>query len=93
MFFVPKIRIPNCCKIINMNSWTDVKSRNFQPPEFPSLLTKELVTHIHTGCYAHVLNLVMSDVTGDVIQSITLFSLLNDLANFIKQSYKRMKKM
>ena len=34
----------------------------------------------------HMLNLVMSDVTGEVIQSITLFSLLNDLAIFFKQS-------
>lgn len=58
---------------------------------FSSLLKNELPTHVHTWCYVHVLNLVMADATGIVIQSTSLFSLLNDVANFIKESYKRKK--
>ena len=59
---------------------------------FSSLLTKELSTHVHMWCFGHILNLVMGDVTGSVVQTITLFSVLNDLAIFLKRSYKRMKK-
>ena len=59
---------------------------------FSTQLSQELTTHVHTWCYGHILNLVMGDITGEVIQTITLFSLLNDLAKFIKSSYKRMKK-
>lgn len=39
----------------------------------------------------HVLNLVLADTTGSIIQSASLFSLLNDIAVFIRDSYKRMK--
>ena len=58
---------------------------------FSAMLSAELRTHIHTWCYAHVLNLIISDATSGVIQTITLFSLLNNVANFVKESYKRMK--
>lgn len=37
-------------------------------------------TQIHVWCYAHVLNLVLADTTGSVIESAYLFSLLNDVA-------------
>ena len=46
---------------------------------------------MHTWCHAHVLNLVMGDVTVSVLQATSLFSLLNDVAVFVK-AYKRMKK-
>ena len=59
---------------------------------FATLLKNEIKSHIHTWCYAHVLNLVMGDVTGSVLDANCLFSLLNDLANFFKKSYKKMKK-
>jgi hypothetical protein len=58
---------------------------------FSTLLSKELPTHVHTWCHAHVLNLVMGDITGCVLQATSLFWLLNDVASFLKQSYKRMK--
>ncbi|KAJ8375393.1 hypothetical protein SKAU_G00059730 [Synaphobranchus kaupii] len=45
---------------------------------------------IHVWCYSHILNLVLSDTTGVVIESASLFSLLNDTAVFIRESYKRM---
>ena len=34
----------------------------------------------------------MGDVTGSVLQATSLFSLLNEIAVFVKKSYKRMKK-
>lgn len=58
---------------------------------FSAMLSAELRTHIHTWCYAHVLNLIVTDATCGVVQTITLFSLLNNIANFVRESYKRMK--
>ena len=58
---------------------------------FSTLLSAEAITHLHTWCHAHVLNLVMGDVTGCVLQATSLFCLLNGVATFLKASYKRMK--
>ena len=41
-------------------------------------------------CYSHVLNLVLSDTTEIVIESGSLFHLLNDIAVFIRESHQRM---
>lgn len=46
--------------------------------------------HLHVWCYAHVLNLVMSDITECTTASISFFGLLNSAANFFKESYQRM---
>ena len=56
---------------------------------FNSLMTSQSPTHVHVWCYADVLNLVLSDTTQTVIESGSLFSLLNDMAVFIKDSYQR----
>lgn len=48
-----------------------------------------LTTHVHVWCYSHVLNLVLSDTTQIVIESGSLFDLLNDTAVFIRESYQR----
>jgi hypothetical protein len=45
---------------------------------------------IHVWCYAHVLNLVLSDTTQTTTTSISLFQLLNACAAFFRESYKRM---
>lgn len=45
---------------------------------------------VYIWCYAHVLNLVLTDTTGVVVPSASMFSLLNDVAVFIRESYKRM---
>ncbi|XP_063077402.1 uncharacterized protein LOC134467457 [Engraulis encrasicolus] len=58
---------------------------------FSALLSEEAPNQIHVWCYAHVLNLVLADTTGSVIQSATLFNLLNDIAVFIRESYKLMR--
>ena len=53
---------------------------------------EDLPTHVHTWCYAYVLNFVTGDVTGKFRKPTRLLKLLNDITYFFKQSYKRMKK-
>ena len=55
-----------------------------------TLLSAESPNQVHIWCHAHVLNLVLGDTTGVVVASASLFSLLNDVAVFIRESYKRM---
>lgn len=50
-------------------------------------LTNDSPEHMHVWCYAHILNLVMADTTNSVITSATLFSLLNDIAVFMRGSH------
>ncbi|KAI8742913.1 zinc finger MYM-type protein 1 [Biomphalaria glabrata] len=42
---------------------------------------------IHVWCYAHVLNLVMGDVTKKAVEVVTLFGVLNTCAVFLLESY------
>lgn len=56
---------------------------------FSALLASQSPNHVHVWCYAHVLNLVLSDTTQIVIESGSLFDLLNDTAVFIRESYQR----
>jgi hypothetical protein len=57
---------------------------------FSSWLSKESLRQIHVLCYAYVLNLVLGDTTKAVIQSASLFSLLHDVAIFLREFYQRM---
>lgn len=57
---------------------------------FSALLKQEAPAQVHVWCYAHILNLVLADTTGIVVSSASLFSLLNDIATFIRESYKCM---
>lgn len=57
---------------------------------FSSLLASQSPHHVHVWCYAHVLNLVLSDTTEIVIESGSLFHLLNETAVFIRESHQRM---
>lgn len=54
---------------------------------FSTLLTGESPKQVHIWCYAHVLNLVLTDTTEVVVESASLYSLLNDVAVFIRESY------
>ena len=49
---------------------------------FAAFLEKESPGHIHTWCYAHVLNLVLCDVTTTNHESISLFGLVQKLGVF-----------
>ena len=57
---------------------------------FTAFLEKESPGHIHTWCYAQVLNLVLCDVTTTNHASISLFGLVQKVGVFFRQSYLRM---
>ena len=57
---------------------------------FTAFLEKEFRGHIHTWCYAHVVNLVLCDATTINHASISLFGLLQQVAAFFRESYLRM---
>ncbi|GBO22676.1 hypothetical protein AVEN_69333-1 [Araneus ventricosus] len=46
--------------------------------------------HVHIWCYAHVLNLDLTDTTKFCVVAVSFFSLLQNLATFLRTSYKRM---
>lgn len=48
--------------------------------------------HIHTWCYAHVLNLVLSDTAQILPSTISFFGLLQEAQVFLKESLKRQQK-
>jgi hypothetical protein len=57
---------------------------------FSAWLTKTVPEQNHVWCYAHVLNLVMSDATTVCTEAVNLFGVMNSCANFVKESYSRM---
>lgn len=57
---------------------------------FSAWLEKSKPNQVHVWCYAHILNLVFIDSTKSPLKAAALFVTLNDLANFFKESYKRM---
>ncbi|KAJ8402055.1 hypothetical protein AAFF_G00372900 [Aldrovandia affinis] len=71
------------------NSTDGASNMQGQYRGFSALMASQSPTHVHVWCYAHVLNLVLADTTGSVLESGSLFSLLNDVAVFIKDSYQR----
>ena len=46
-------------------------------------------SHIHTWCYARVLNLVISDASSVCVAAVSLFGLLTELRTFFNDSYKK----
>ncbi|XP_040911494.1 uncharacterized protein LOC121193318 [Toxotes jaculatrix] len=72
------------------NSTDGAANMQGQYKGFSTLLSSESPNQVHIWCYAHVLNLVLGDTTGVVIESASLFSIVNDIAVFLKDSYKRM---
>ncbi len=57
---------------------------------FIALLSAKSPNQVHVWCYAHVLNLVLADTTESVLASGSLFSLLNNTAVFLRETYQRM---
>jgi len=57
---------------------------------FSKKLSEVTLTQTHIWCYAHVLNLVICDITNKILQGISLFGLINGCAVFLKESYTRM---
>lgn len=58
---------------------------------FSTLPSSKAPNQVHVWCYTHVFNLVLAHTTEVVISSGSLFSLMNDIAVFIRESYQRMK--
>ncbi|KAG8273357.1 hypothetical protein J6590_108302 [Homalodisca vitripennis] len=52
-------------------------------------LSERIPNHIHTWCYAHVLNLVLTDTAQILPSTITFFGLLQEAQVFLKESLKR----
>jgi hypothetical protein len=52
-------------------------------------LSEIIANHIHTWCYAYVLNLVVSDTTQCLTTCATFFSCVQEVRVFFKESYKR----
>ncbi len=69
------------------NSTDGASNMQGQYRGFSALLASQSPNHV--WCYSHVLNLVLSETTQIVIESGSLFDLLNDIAVFIKDSYQR----
>lgn len=61
-----------------------------QKKDFYTQMSKVSPNQVHVWCDAHVLNLVLTDTTQTVIESGSLFAVLNDIAVFFRESYKRM---
>ena len=57
---------------------------------FTAFFEKESPGCIHTWCYAHVLNLILCDVTTTNHASISLFGLVQKVEVFFRESYLRM---
>lgn len=72
------------------NSTDGASNMQGQYRGFSALLSTHSPNQVHVWCYAHVLNLVLADTTEVVLSSATLFSLFNDIAVFIRESYQRM---
>ncbi|XP_065662891.1 uncharacterized protein LOC136085506 [Hydra vulgaris] len=80
------LHIKNCIG----NSTDGAANMRGQYNGFTSWLSKEWPGQIHVWCYAHVLNLVVTDATSSVIEGTSLFQLLNSCAVFLRESYQRM---
>lgn len=52
-------------------------------------LEQEVPWSVHIWCYAHLLNLVLVETTNSTLTCSSLFSTLNGIASFIRDSYKR----
>jgi len=57
---------------------------------FSAWLSKSSPNQVHVWCYSHILNLVSIDATSITLPAASLFVLLNDIAVYFKESYKRM---
>lgn len=72
------------------NSTDGASNMQGQYNGFSAWLTKSSPGQVHVWCYSHVLNLVLIDSTKSALPVVKLFSLLNEVAVFFKESFKRM---
>ncbi|XP_078534596.1 uncharacterized protein LOC144821430 [Lissotriton helveticus] len=80
------ISIANCVG----NSTDGASNMQEQYNGFTAWLSKKAPDQIHVWCYAHVLNLVITDVTKISVSAVSLFGLLNSCVVFLRDSCLRM---
>jgi hypothetical protein len=56
---------------------------------FSKWISENTPSQLHVWCYSHILNLVVSDTVKITINAASLFTLLNSIAIFFKESYQR----
>ncbi|KAI2665801.1 Zinc finger MYM-type protein 1 [Labeo rohita] len=76
--------------LVSLLSPKTVITKTGQYKGFSTQMSKVSPNQVHVWCYAHVLNLVLADTTQTVIESGSLFTVLNDIAVFFRESHKRM---
>lgn len=54
---------------------------------FSAKLSETGATQLHVWCYAHVLNLVICDVTENKVEALSLIGLPNSCAVFIREEW------
>ncbi|KAK9528097.1 hypothetical protein VZT92_014590 [Zoarces viviparus] len=72
------------------NSTDRASNMQGQYKGFSALHSEKCPTQIHVWCYSHILNLVLSDTTQCVLAIGSLFSLMNNIAVFFRESYQKM---
>lgn len=72
------------------NSTDGASNMQGQYKGFSALLSQKSPHQVHVWCYSHILNLVLADTTQSVLASGSLFSLINNIAVFIRESHQRM---
>lgn len=72
------------------NSFDGAANMSGQYKGVSARLQEQVPNHIHTWCYAHSLNLVMTDTAQSVTASISFFGLLQQTQVFIRDSHKRL---
>jgi len=70
------------------NSTDGASNMQGQNNGFSAWFSKSSPGQIHVWCYSHILNLVM-DFTKSALSAVKLFSLLNKISVFYKETYKR----
>lgn len=80
------LNIKNCIG----NSTDGAANIQSQYNGFSAWLSKSSPNQVHVWCYSHILNLVLIDATSITLPAASLFVLLNNIAVYFKESYKRM---
>lgn len=82
------IPLKNCVA----NAFDGASNMNGQFKGVTARLSEVIPHHIHTWCYAHVLNLVLTDTAQCLIATISFFNVLQETQVFMKESFKRLQK-
>lgn len=86
IFQINELKVENCIA----NAFDGASNMNGEYNGVSAKLKDLVPNHIHTWCYAHVLNLVISDVAQCLPEAISFFGLLQETQVFIKESCKRL---